>query len=267
MESTRRLATVAAIGVAVIALAAASDFVVRSFWSRHAMLTSLIASLLVLAVTVVVLNEALERRERRRWSVLAQYVLFQLVQCARGTWMDLVELVTECEIDTASADGLVTAASLALDTEGFSAATRALLAEPQRREQLQELTVALAAHSREVISRWASVMVGSGPFTVVFDSHVELQGRLDWVSETLVHTEPTATRTPHHRRLARSSVAVQHTPALGDDWVHGQIVSLTQLAVALDEQSRALGFELVPMTWWVQRTQATTDASATPPRG
>jgi hypothetical protein len=70
MESTRRLVIAAALGLVVLAHAA-------SFWGSHAMLTSLIASLLVLAVTVVVLNELLARRDRRRWSVLAQHVLFQ----------------------------------------------------------------------------------------------------------------------------------------------------------------------------------------------
>jgi hypothetical protein len=55
MESTRRLVIAATLGVAVIALTAISDFLFGSFWSPHAMFTSLIASLLVLAVTVVVL--------------------------------------------------------------------------------------------------------------------------------------------------------------------------------------------------------------------
>jgi hypothetical protein len=55
MESTRRLVIAAARGVVVLALAAASDFLIGSFWGSHAMLTSLIASLLVLAVTVGVL--------------------------------------------------------------------------------------------------------------------------------------------------------------------------------------------------------------------
>ena len=95
----------------MIALAAGSDFVFGSFWSSHAMLTSLIASLLVLAVTVVVLNEAIDRRDRRRWSMLAQYVLFQLVQTARATWMGTVELIMGIEIETGSTEGLLAGAS------------------------------------------------------------------------------------------------------------------------------------------------------------
>ena len=131
MESSRRLAIAATLGVVVIALAAGSDFVFGSFWSSHAMLTSLIASLLVLAVTVVVLNEVIDRRDRRRWSVLAQYVLFQLVQSARATWMGTVELIMGIEIETGSTDGLLVGrAASRLDTAPFSAATRTMLRIP-----------------------------------------------------------------------------------------------------------------------------------------
>ena len=256
MESTRRLAIAATVGAAVIGLAAASDFLVSSFWSSHAMLTSLIASLLVLAVTVVVLNEVLERRDRKRWSVLAQYVLFQLVQSARATWMELVELVAEQEVETGSTEGLLTGARLALDTPAFSTATRAMLEDPRRRAVLQELVGALATHSRGVIANWASVMVGSGPYTEVFDRHVELQGRLDWISGILSHNEPPEALTLHHRKLVRSSVAAEHAGDLGNDWLHDQIVSTTQLAVRLDYESRALGFRLVPFEWWAERTQS-----------
>ena len=77
------------------------------------MLTSLIASLL--AVTVVVLNELLARRDRRRWSVLAQHVLFQLVQSARATWMGLVELVHGRDIETGSSEGLLAGPSFEPD--------------------------------------------------------------------------------------------------------------------------------------------------------
>src|ERR1700690_1906918 len=122
MEPNRRLTIAATLGVVVIALAAASDFVFGSFWTSHAMLTSLIASLIVLAVTVVVLNEWLERRDRRRWSVLAQYVLFQLVQAARATWTTLGELLLEREIEPGDADQLRAAAAAALDAPTLSAA-------------------------------------------------------------------------------------------------------------------------------------------------
>jgi len=255
MESSRRLVSAAAAGVGVLVAAAISDFVVGSFWSGHAMLTSLLASLIVLAVTVVVLNEWLDRRDRRRWSLLAQYVLFQLVQAARATWIGLLELIEERPIESGTA-ALTEAAQLALDTASLSAATRTMLADAERRRILQELMVAIAAHSRSVVAAWASVMVGSGPYTEIFDRHVELQGYLDWISDILSHNEPNARRSIAQAHLARTSVAAEHAGVLGsDESLHDLLVAATQLAVALDTESRALGFRLVPMEWWQQRTQ------------
>jgi hypothetical protein len=257
MDSARRLAIAAGVGTAVIVIAGASDFPLGSFWSGHAMLTSLIASLIVLAVTVVVLNEWLERRDRRRWSVLAQYVLFQLVQAARATWIGLVELIQQQPVESGSTEGLVVAARLALDTASLSQATRTMLADAERRSILQEMLVAIAAHSRGVISSWASVMVGAGSYTEVFDRHVQLQGYLDWISDILSHNEPSERRTLAQTHLARSSVAAEHATQMGtDEAMHNQIVAAVQLAVTLDYESRALGFRLVPMEWWQERTAA-----------
>ena len=250
MESSRRLAIAATLGVVVIALAAGSDFVFGSFWSSHAMLTSLIASLLVLAVTVVVLNEVIDRRDRRRWSVLAQYVLFQLVQSARATWMGTVELIMGIEIETGSTDGAA---------RGRQARTRhrAVLGrdarrcsqDPERRRVLQEMLVILAGHSRSVIASWAAVMVGAGPYTEVFDRHVELQSRLDWVAESFPTTSR-PTSAPSTRASWRARRSRPSSPTFGDDWLHDKIVSTTQLAVRLDYESRALGFKLVPLASW-----------------
>lgn len=263
MESTRRLVIAAALGLVVLALAAGSDFLLGSFWGSHAMLTSLIASLLVLAVTVVVLNELLARRDRRRWSVLAQHVLFQLVQSARATWMGLVELVHDHEIETGSSEGLLAGAQLALDTPAFSAATRTMLADAERRRVLQEMLVALADHSRGVIASWAAVMIGAGPYAEVFDRHVELQGRVDWISDVLAHNEPNEQRSLVRRKLVRSSLAAEHVAILEPDWVHDQIVSTAQLAVRLDYESRALGFRLVPYEEWVKRIHTFVDEPPT----
>ena len=257
MESSRRLTLAATLGFTVIAIAAASDFVFGSFWSSHAMLTSLLASLIVLAVTVVVLNEIIDRRDRRRWSVLGQYVLFQLVQSARATWMGTVELVTQQEIETGSTEGLLVGARLGLDTGPFSAATRGMLADPERRRVLQEMLVILGSHSRAVVANWAAVMVGAGPYTEVFDRHVELQARVDWLAEILSHNEPTDKRTYHETKLARSSVSAEFARQFGgDDWLHDQIVSTTQLALRLDYESRALGWKLVPLEAWNERVQS-----------
>jgi hypothetical protein len=80
------------LSVLVLAGAIAWDLVNDRFWSRHALFTSLVASLIVVGVTAAVLNEVLERRQRQRWSVLAQYALFEFVRAARLVWSGLLEL-------------------------------------------------------------------------------------------------------------------------------------------------------------------------------
>jgi hypothetical protein len=74
---------IGALSVLVLCGAIAWDVADDGFWVRHTLFTSLIASLIVVAVTAAVLNEVLERRQRERWSVLAQYALFDLVRTAR----------------------------------------------------------------------------------------------------------------------------------------------------------------------------------------
>jgi hypothetical protein len=76
----------------VLSGAIAWDLANDGFWSHHALFTSLVASLVVVAVTGAVLNEVLERRQRERWSVLAQYALLDFVRTARLVWSGLLEL-------------------------------------------------------------------------------------------------------------------------------------------------------------------------------
>ena len=81
-----------AAAVALVALAAgvASDFLL-DFWARNAMLTSVVANLLVFMVGVAVVNEYLAGRAARRWRLLGQFVLLELGGSARDVWIVLVE--------------------------------------------------------------------------------------------------------------------------------------------------------------------------------
>jgi hypothetical protein len=257
MDYRARLAITAAVSVAVLGVAVASQFLIGSFWSSHAMLTSLVSSLVVLGVTLAAVNEWVDRRDRRRWSVLAQYVMFQLSQDARVTWTSLIELLERRELDSITQDVLLAAARRALDTATISAEASVLLADDERRQRLRDVIGLLAESCRGVIVSWASVMVGSGPYTELFDNHVELQGRLDWLSDLLVTRDPPEQRSIQQAKLSRSSIAAEHAATqMSDEALHNQIVATIQLAVRLDYRSRAVGFEVVPMDWWLARTRA-----------
>src|ERR1700679_3327907 len=94
---------VAAAALGALVAGVVSDSVERSFWDRHALLAGLASSVIVVMFTVALVNEALERRRRRRWSVLAQYVMLQLVRDARGIWTGLLELAGLIPPDNLSA--------------------------------------------------------------------------------------------------------------------------------------------------------------------
>ena len=166
---------IAGLSVLVLSGAVVWDLVDDGFWFRHTLFTALVASLIVVAVTAAVLNEVLERRQRERWSVLAQYALFDLIRTARLVWTGLLELAGLAP-DEELEDGVLAAGSEAvLDTPRLAAAIDDLLASADRREQLHRLIARLLAHGEEVLGRWANVMVNSGTYAEIVDRRRALQ--------------------------------------------------------------------------------------------
>ncbi len=254
-SSDRRfLLAVCAIAALLIA-AIVSDFVDGSFWNKHTLTASVVASLLVVAVTVALLNEMIERRDRRRWSLVAQSALFALVQTARLTWTAMVEELQLAEVTSGTSESLAKGAEIARDRERLSAAARELLAEPDRRQGLQTRVKRLAEHGNEVISSWASVLVSAAPYADILDRHVELQGRLDWLSSVLAHNEPAPEQGHRSRKLTRASVASEQAEHFDDDWIHDMVVAITVHASQLDEESRDLAFSLASAEWWYEGTR------------
>ena len=242
-------------GLALLGAAIASDFTIGSFWARHAMVTSLAASLFVVVLSVAVINELLERRERRRWRLLAQGVLFVLVQSARLTWTTMLDVLRLTEVHSGALESLLEGARVALDQQRVSEATFELLADAESRQRLQRALERLSDHASEVIAKWATVLVGAAPYADVLERHVELSGRLEWLTSVLAHREP-APEGGRSRRLTLSSIATERADEFGDGWIHDMVVAITTLATRLDYDSRELAFSLVSDAWWYERTQA-----------
>jgi hypothetical protein len=241
---------VAGVSLLVLFGAIAWDLANDGFWSRHALFTSLVASSIVVAVTAAVLNEVLERRQRERWSVLAQYALFDLVRVARLVWSGLLELaglVPDGELE----DGALAAGSEAVrDTPRLTAAMDEMLASDERREQLHRLIAGLFGQGQEVLGRWADVMVNSGTYAEIVDRHVELYSRLYWWGSVLDESEPLE---EHLSRpmLSRVSPATQaSTGPVEDEWLRDNLVAIAQLAESLDQGSFELALRIVPLDWW-----------------
>jgi len=242
----------AALAVLLLAAAIASDPLARSFWQRHPLLTNLVASLVAVILTVAVINEVLERRQRRRWSVLAQYVLMELVRTARVTWTTLMELSGLMFADDQADAALDAGADTLRDTPRAVGAMCELLADPERRERLHRAVERLMSGSDEVLGRWAPVMLNAAPYAEVIDRHVELYSRLAWVGSLLDHFEPTD-EDPRRRRLSRSSPAVQLQGEFDDQWLSDSLITIAQLAERLDRGTLELALQIVPLEWWQTR--------------
>jgi hypothetical protein len=237
-------------GLSVLALSVAVvwDLAHDGFWSRHALFTGLTASLIVVAVTAAVLNEVLARRQRERWSVLAQYALFDFVHTARLVWtglLELAELVPDGELD----HGALEAGSATLDTPRLTAAVDEMLATADRRDKLHRLIARLRAHGQEVLGRWAAVMVNSDTYAEVVDRHVELYSRLYWWGSVLDESDPLDEHL-NRPRLSRLSPATQASGPIEDEWLRDNLVAIAQLAESLDRSSFDLAMRIVPFEWW-----------------
>jgi hypothetical protein len=97
------------------------------------------ATRIVVAVTVAVLNEVIERRQRERWSVLAQYALFDLVRAARLAWSSLLELAGLVPDGELGGEALAAGSAAVADTQRVASAIDDLLESSDGRTQLHRL--------------------------------------------------------------------------------------------------------------------------------
>ena len=144
----RETRTAAAVAVLALAGGVVSDVLARGFWSRHALLAGLASSVIVVMLSVALVNELVERRKRQRWSVLAQYVMLQLVRNARLTWTGTLDLAGLMPPDPYTTSSLETGAQLVRDTARLTQSIRNLLANPDRRGLLHERIAHFAAAGR-----------------------------------------------------------------------------------------------------------------------
>ena len=228
------------------------DLAEDGFWARHTLFTGLVAGLIVVAVTAAVLNEVLERRQRERWSVLAQYALFDLVRTARLVWTSLLELAGLVPDEELVDGALEVATEAVLDTPRLNAAIDDMLAGHEGREQLHRLIADLHGHGQEVLGRWADVMVNSGTYAEIVDRHVELYSRLYWWGSVLDESEPLEEHL-NRPRLSRLSPATQTSGPVEDEWLRDNLVAIAQLAESLDRISFELALQIVPLDWWTEQ--------------
>jgi hypothetical protein len=247
VRGTRIVGTVSLL---VLVGAIAWDLADDGFWARHTLFTGLIASLIVVGVTVAVLNDLIERRQRQRWAVLAQYALFDLVRAARLVWSGLLELAGLAP-DGEPGDEVLDAGSKAVrDTPLLTAAMDEMLADAEHRVHVHRLIEQRHADGQAVLGRWAGVMVGSGIYAEIVDRHVELYSRLYWWGSVLGESDPLEEQLGRPA-LSRVSPATQASVGpIEDEWLRDNLVAIAQLAESLDRGSFELAMRIVPLDWW-----------------
>ena len=218
------------------------------------MLASLVASLIIIMLSLAVINEVLERRRRERWSVLAQYVMLELVRNARLIWTGVLSQVRLLAPESAGPDSVDANRLIVRDTPRLSTAIRDAVADDGHRRSLRDEIALLAAHGDDVLGRWAAVMLNTDVYAEVIDRHVELASAINWLSGLMDNADrPEDDR--RHRR-ARSSPAVQvEGEVVGEDLAN-RIVVITQLAEDLDRTTLDLALRLVSLDWWQARLGA-----------
>ncbi len=252
LRGTRVLAVVALLALAGGIL---SDALATKVWVDHPLLAGLVASVIVVMLTVALVNEALERRSRQRWSVLAQYVMLQLVRDARLVWVGVAELAGLMPSDpyADASDVLTTATSIdagsiaVRDTKRLTTALRALVAQADKRKRLHDSVTTLLEHNDAVLGRWAAVMLNADVYAEVIDRHVELAGDMAWLTSLLaLELASDDGRT----RAARSYPAALIEGPIDDELLVQRLAAITQLAEQLDRRTLDLAMRIVPIEWW-----------------
>lgn len=247
----------AAIGALVLAGLVVSDFE-TSFWDHHEMTSSILASLVVVGITVVVINEVLERRESARWRVFAQNALLELAAIARFTWVGLGELL-EVEGDTAGRR-TVDVRNFICSAAGTDRVTTLVdehMPDSAWRHQLARLVERLLDDSRDSLAAWGPVMLGARPYTALIERHVELYGRVqllrymidDPEDAELDELEDPAARARRLSATRRAAIEGQSAGDL-DHTMRTNLIIIIRRAAELEIDTRALARALVPLEWW-----------------
>jgi hypothetical protein len=232
-----------------------SDFYARQFWLDHPATTAVLAALVAVLVSVSVIEGILDRRSERRWRLLAQYALMELAEAARGAWVVLLGIV-DSESDGSDQGADPARVMHVLDSPdrapAFKRKIEAILTDPHRRDALRESLEQTLEVSRALISRWGSVLTGSSSFSELFDRHVEMIGRV----HGLWHFLAFGTRRGSRFRSPGGS----HR----DDWFIDNLLSMTRIAIRLEDETWAIALHVVPPDWWDKRTDELAAPAHTP---
>lgn len=231
--------------------AVVTDDTNESFWDRHALLAGLVGSVIVVMLTLAVVNEVLERRSRQRWSILAQYVMFELIRNARMIWSGILEVADLLPTESKPQAWVAAGTDAVRDTPRLTASLRIVVDDAEGQMRLHDEVAFLAEHADEVLGRWSSVMLNAEVYAEVIDRHVELAGDVSWIAGLLDSSRPPDD--VRRQKRAQSSPAVQIEGLPEGQWLADRLVVIAQLAEEIDRGTLDLALQIVPVEWWCER--------------
>jgi hypothetical protein len=200
--------------LSLVALAAVSlsDFLLTGFWDRNAMVTSVVADVLVLIVGVAVVNEFLAARARREWRLLSDYGLVELGEASRHIWVTLSEHVGIGKRESLTLDELRALLQSGRGEEATRELALAAVEDRPQRTSLHEVVAELAEDTRARLGRWAPVLVET-PHPHAVTRFVRLQARLTRL-ETVLWEESRNWRPSYEGSGDRGWIASQLTDVI-----------------------------------------------------
>jgi hypothetical protein len=231
---------VAAAGAIVLLLGACvSDFTMGSFWARHAMFTDIVSTILVALVSLTVVQVVLEEQSEQRWRLLAQYGLFELADNANVTWLMLLKKLNVEGAADFQAEQVHAFLDSSDDVEAIRTFLAGSLGNPNRRETMLQVVDDLMTRNQTLITRWNVVMTGSRTYVGLFDRHVELFTRVNFLQYYLRRGTPIGlkywTSTDPETMFLDTVIAVLH------------------LAVELEVETWTRALNVATSDWWFQR--------------
>jgi hypothetical protein len=241
------------VAVAVLIALVTSDLYASQYWIAHPETTAIAAALIVVLVSATVIEVVLKRRSERQWRLLAQYALLELAEAAHSAWDILVKLIDNGHKSDATPDPshIIQILSSPEQAPQIKQDVEALLTEPLKREELRNLLEVTLNTSRGLISRWGVVLTGSSSYSELFDRHIEMIGRIHGLWYFLAYG------------MRRGSRFREPGGTHRDDWFVDNFLSMTHIAICLEDETWAMALSVVPADWWDLRT----DQLAAPAHG
>ena len=162
-------------------------------------------------VSVAVVNEVLERRRRQRWSVLAQYVMFELVRNARMIWTGS-STWPACGRPTRPGKSAELGAEIVRDTSRLTEAVRDIL----RDDVAAVACIATSPRSPKRQTKCSAVgprscsMPSCTPMSSIVTSNSA--GDLAWIGSLLDARLPATSPAPRRPEEGAASAAVKIEP-------------------------------------------------------